>query len=97
MRFGICAISTILPKFLRSLLRPVKERVIRILYGQQPLLVPGGGNQQFQTNGKRRRPPGWANQPRGAGERNMHDTAVFQSATLLTSTRPSRRRLRAAS
>src|SRR6185436_6044723 len=28
MRLGILAISTILPKFLRSLLRPVNERVI---------------------------------------------------------------------
>src|SRR5580698_9666814 len=49
MRFGICAISAILPKFLRRRLRPVKESVIPV----DPLrptgrYLPRGGKLQNQ-------------------------------------------------
>src|SRR6478609_2010288 len=84
MRFGICAISWILPKFLRRRLRPVNERVIRV----GPLRLGGrvcpGGNQQFQTNGKSHRAHRRANRRWGVGERNMHSNAVFQSAGALS-------------
>src|SRR6516165_7528067 len=96
MRLGISATSTIFPKRLRNLLRPVKERVI-----QEFLAVADHLGRVLQptllvcTNGEPHRPSG---SPAGRGGVNQICTrSPFSSpANLLTSARLARLRPRAA-
>src|SRR5215469_7827532 len=98
MRFGICAISAILPKFLRSLLRPVKERVIRgVLYGLGAVIAVGV-KPSIQNQWRKPPTPPVRESPEGGGLPKYARQGGFstRAASFVTSTRLSRRRLRAA-
>src|SRR5258708_13358110 len=95
MRFGISAISAILPKYLRNRLRPVKERVIRyVLFAARVgPLVP----RLLINKGEHLRSSGGRLAGRQGGNEICTRVGLFNPPRLLTSPLPSRLPPRAAS